>query len=93
MVKAVEGIGYMRVEEGFNLLIDIMLNHESDVVRIAAVDAYMWNHNDSASAAETLYGALPPELHKYVQRPRFHRGMNVDEFNRQLASWIEKWGE
>jgi Zn-finger nucleic acid-binding protein len=93
MMKAVHGIGYLGTEEAYEVLIDLMCNHESNSVQITAIDTYMWNHNDSELAAERLYNTLTPEFHKHIRKPRFHRNMNVNEFNQQLTSWIEKWGE
>jgi len=93
MMKAIEGIGYLRDDEAYKALLEIMVNHESQKVRIAAIDSYMWNQNDSITAAQILHDTLPPTYQKYVERPRFHRLMNRDEFNRKLTAWMKKWGE
>ncbi|MEW6738034.1 MAG: hypothetical protein AB1489_42550 [Acidobacteriota bacterium] len=90
--KAVQGIAYLRTDTSLNYTISIMLNHESTVVRIAAIDAYMWNHNDNKETASKLYQLLPTNMHRYVERPRFHRNMNVDDFNAKLRAWQQKWG-
>jgi len=66
--------------------------HPSRAVRIAAIDAYMWNHGDTAEAAAHIYSALPESDHKYVTRPRFYRGMNREVFPTRLREWREKWG-
>jgi hypothetical protein len=91
--KAVHGLAYMRNEEGFKETLTVMCNHKALPVRIAAINAYMWNHNDNDQAAKQLYDSLPTDLHKYVGRPRFHRDMNPRDFNRKHADWIRKWGE
>ena len=92
MVKALHGLGYMRKPEADKILIDVMLRHESRGLRIAAIDSYMWNHDDSNEADQLLYQTLPGDLHKFVERPRFHRDMDRTRFNEQLAAWRQKWG-
>lgn len=93
MTKAVYGITYLRDEEGFKETIMVMLEHESTAVRIAAIDAYMWNLRDGRQAAATLYKLLPEAFHKYVERPRFYKGMDYHEFNNRLEAWLNTWGE
>jgi hypothetical protein len=90
-VKAVHGLAYLRTDESDQALIDIMRSHESYGIRIAAVDAYMWNHGDSAEAAQQLYIALPAALHRFIERPRFRRGMDREAFNARLENWQKRW--
>jgi hypothetical protein len=90
-VKAVHGLAYLRTPEAAKATIEIMQRHESMAVRVAAIDAHMWNHRDSAATARELYGLLPTELHKFVERPRFHRGIDRDQFNEQLKVWRKRW--
>jgi hypothetical protein len=91
LVKAIEGIGYLRNKDSDKALLDIMSEHESRAAQIAAIDTFMWNHNDKEKAKKQLYGILPLQLHKFVDRPRFHRTINKDEFNQKMANWINKW--
>ena len=94
---AVHGLAYLRAPDGtlldtsMNELIRILQTHPSRAIRIAAIDAYMWNHGDVPEAAQRLYAALPLELHPFVERPRFHRGMNLEVFNRRISVWRTKW--
>ena len=90
-VKAVHGLAYLRTDESDEAIIDIMRYHESIAIRITAIDSYMWNNGDSEVAAQQLYIALPINLHKFVQRPRFRRGMDRAEFNAQLNDWQAQW--
>ena len=53
----------------------------------------MWNHHDSSEAANTLYATLDPEFHKYVERPRFHRGASKEVFEARLTAWRKKWAQ
>jgi hypothetical protein len=91
-VKAVHGLAYLRTPDADKAVLEIMQRHESTAVRIAAIDSYMWNKGDSESAGQGLYRRLPEDLHKFVQRPRFHRGMDPDIFKAQLQAWQKRWG-
>lgn len=90
-VKAVHGLAYLRTTETDRVLIDIARRHDSAAIRLAAIDSYMWNHDDSHSAAQTLFDQVPSDLHKFVQRPRFHAGADRKQFNDRLRAWQEKW--
>jgi hypothetical protein len=92
IVKAVQGLGYLRTPESDKALLDVMQRHESRGVKIAAISSYMWNHDDTSEAAQALYQILPADLHKFVERPRFHRNMDRNRFNEQLKAWQQKWG-
>jgi hypothetical protein len=92
LIKAIDGLGYLRTPEADKALIEVMKQHESIAARNAAIDSYMWNHEDSEDAARVLYQVLPVEWHKFVQRPRFHRGMDAKRFNEQVEAWQRKWG-
>ena len=95
--KAVQGIAYLRDDAGDQLtepedeVLKVIETHPSSSVRIAAIDAFMWNHNDSPQAAERLYLMLPQELHKFVERPRFTKGMDRERFDDRLKIWRDKW--
>jgi len=90
-IKAVHGLAYLHTVEADAAVLDIMRRHESTAIRIAAIDAYMWNHGDTEETAQQLYIILPVELHMYVERPRFHRGMDRAAFNAQLRDWQNRW--
>ncbi|HEY9422835.1 MAG TPA: hypothetical protein VIW92_15590 [Thermoanaerobaculia bacterium] len=91
-VKAVQGLAYLATPQANAAVREVIKNHEALHVRVSAIDAYMWNHSDSPETAAELYRLLPADLHPYVERPRFHRGMNREEFTLRLRAWQEKWG-
>lgn len=91
-VKAVQGLAYLKTPQADAAVREVIANHETLHVRVSAIDAYMWNHGDRPETAAELYRLLPEELHSYVERPRFHRGQNREEFTRRLLAWQEKWG-
>lgn len=91
-VKAVQGLAYLKTRQADAAVREVIKNHEALSVRVSAIDAYMWNHGDRPEKAAELYRMLPEELHPYVERPRFHRGQDAEEFTRRLLAWQEKWG-
>ncbi len=91
-VKAVQGLAFLATPKADAAVREVIAKHESLHVRVSAIDAYMWNHGDRKETAAELYRLLPAELHPYVERPRFQRGMDREEFTRRLRAWQEKWG-
>jgi hypothetical protein len=91
-VKAVQGLAYLATPQADAAVREVIERHEALHVRVSAIDAYMWNHGDSPETAAELYRLLPADLHPYVERPRFHRGMDREEFTRRLRAWQAKWG-
>ena len=90
-VKAVEGLAFLATPQADAAVREVIAKHEALHVRVSAIDAYMWNHGDRPETAAELYRLLPAELHPYVERPRFQRGQNAEEFTRRLRAWQEKW--
>jgi hypothetical protein len=91
-VKAVQGLAYLATPQADAAVREVIESHEALHVRVSAIDAYMWNHGDSPKTAAELYRLLPADLHSYVERPRFHSGMEREEFTRRLRAWQQKWG-
>jgi len=89
--KAVQGLAYLATPAADRAVLEVISNHEALHVRVSAIDAYMWNRGDSRMAADQLYQLLPKELHPYVERPRFHRDMDPEEFRQRLEAWRERW--
>lgn len=91
-VKAVQGLAYLATPQADAAVREVIERHEALHVRVSAIDAYMWNHGDSPETAAELYRLLPAELHPYVERPRFHGGMDRQDFDRRLRAWQKRWG-
>jgi hypothetical protein len=91
-VKAVQGLAFLATPQADAAVREVIAKHEALHVRVSAIDAYMWNHGDRPETAAELYRLLPAELHPYVERPRFHRGQDAEEFTRRLRAWQAKWG-
>lgn len=91
-VKAVQGLAYLATPQADAAVREVIEKHQALHVRVSAIDAYMWNHGDSPATAAELYRLLPADLHQYVERPRFQRGMDREDFTRRLRAWQAKWG-
>lgn len=61
-------------------LISIMKDHPEHMIRVQAIDAYLWNRNDSKEAKDKLARILPKSMHTYIGRPRIHAGKNKEQF-------------
>jgi hypothetical protein len=83
--KAVEGMAYLRSDEGDKAVLRVIDSHPSSVVRAAAIDSYLWNHGDTKQALDEMCSRVRVEDRKYVGLARFSRKMKADIFNRQLA--------
>jgi hypothetical protein len=83
-IKAVHGIGYLRTKEAFEELKKIMRGHESKILRVSAIDTYLWNRGDSPEAMAELTDLLPKKFHPYIGVVRFHKGVSAQEFSRKL---------
>lgn len=89
--KAVQGLAFVASSETDQAVREVMLKHPARHVRVTAIDAYLWNHGDQPEVAKELYELLPAELHPFVERPRFHAGVDPKEFAALLAAWQQKW--
>jgi hypothetical protein len=91
--SAVRGITYLRTKEALEETISVILKHPERHVQIEAIEAYMWNLNDSKTAAATLERIVPPSLIKFITRPRYTHGMNPKKFDEQVLAWRANWAQ
>lgn len=91
-VQAVRGLAFLRSDETDREVTQAMLKHESKSVRVAAIDAYLWNHAEDPQARERLRKVLPPDLQPFVDAVRMESGMDPQAFNEALAAWQKQWG-
>ena len=69
--KAIEGVAYFRTEAALLEARKTAASHESLIVRLAALDAFLWNRGDTGEAGEVLLRELPPNMHAHIGRKRF----------------------
>ena len=85
--KAVQSLAYLRSETADSLVLNVVSTHPSRLVRIAAIDAFVWNHPADPASLKRLLEKVKPGEEAYVGMQHFHRAINVDEFNQGLRQW------
>jgi hypothetical protein len=85
--KAVDGLAYEHTDTGDREVLQAAGSHPSRIVRAEAINAYLWNHHDSAAARVTLLKVVRTDERTFLNRPRLEPGVSRDEFNRKLAAY------
>jgi hypothetical protein len=85
--RAVEMLAWLRTPEAFEAVLGFARYHESRVVRLAALDAYTYNHEDSPDAIERARAAARRDEAKLVGLPRFTRESNPAQFAERVAAF------
>jgi hypothetical protein len=91
--RAAEMLSFIGTREADDATLEIAGKHSGAEVRIAAIDAYLFNHSDSAEAKEELITRVRPEERKLVGLPRFKQGMNRAEFDRRVVDFYRLYPE
>ncbi|CAN7597441.1 hypothetical protein LJR289_004337 [Pseudoduganella sp. LjRoot289] len=91
--RAVEMLAFLRTSEAFEAVLGFARYHESRVVRIAALDAYIYNHEDSPDAIERARATARRNEAKFVGLPRFTRDSNPAQFAEKMAAFYEQHPE
>ena len=86
--RAVYGLAHIRDKTGGNVneidnyLIEFINSGNALSLRLEAVDAFAWNHPDSAQVF--LKSKIPADLHPFVGRPHFYAGKNAKQFEEAI---------
>jgi len=87
--KAIDGLAYRRSDTGDKLVFEAIAKHSSRIVRAEAIAAYLWNHDGSEKAKETL----KPYAHKdeliFLDRVTRVEGEQKESFNRKLEAYLK----
>lgn len=89
--KAVEGLAYIGTELSHGKTLSVAAKHTSVSVRGAAIDAYLYNNNDSSNARSKLASVVRPEDKILIDRVRKTKTMKVEDFNSQLADFYKQY--
>lgn len=89
--RAVEMLAFLGTPRALQETLKIAADHPSLSVRIAAIDAYLFNHGDSSESIERIQEGIHDCDRKYVGLPRRTRDMNVDEFDAQVLAFYERY--
>ena len=91
--RAVEMLAWLRTPEALEAVLGFARYHESRVVRLAALDAYTYNHEDSPDAIERARAAARRDEAKLVGLPRFTRDSDPAQFAERMAAFYEQHPE
>lgn len=91
--RAVEMLAWLRTAEAFEAVLGFARYHESRVVRLAAIDAYTYNHEDSPDALERVREVARRDEAKLVGLPRFTRDSDPAQFAERMAAFYEQHPE
>lgn len=88
--KAVEAAAYLKTETSDSLVLRVVKEHGSKAVRSSAIDAYLYNHDDTEEAKNALKNIVRQEDEILLDRVRFTRNSTKAEFDKGLNSFYEK---
>jgi hypothetical protein len=91
--RAVEMLAYLRTAEALQAVLTFASNHDSRAVRLAALDAYTYNHEDSPDAIDRARAAARPDETKLVGLPRLTRDSDPTRFAARIAAFYEQYPE
>jgi hypothetical protein len=86
--KAIDGLAYLHNATGDAEVLRAVAAHPSRIVRAEAVNAYLWNHQDSAEARATLAGVVRKGEEIFLDRVRHEPGQGKERFNRSLEAYL-----
>lgn len=92
-VQAANAIPYARTQPALQAALEIAARHPSKAVRIEAASSYLWNRGNSEEARRTLGQVLRRDELVVLDRPIREAGMTGQDFNRQLARYLERHPE
>lgn len=87
--KAVDGLAYLRTEAGDEAVLQIIAEHPARIVRAEAINAFLWNHDDSADARQLLIEFVREEEAVLIDRVRRGSGKDAESFNAELSAFLE----
>jgi hypothetical protein len=91
--RAVEMLAFMKTGEALAAVLQIAASHTSRTVRLAALDAFVFNHGDSAEAIEKARAVARPEEAKMVGLPRRTRDFDPREFDGKVRAFYQRYPE
>jgi hypothetical protein len=87
--KAIDGLAYLRNETADRFVLEAVAEHPSRIVRAEAIAAYLWNHEYSASARESLKSVVRKDEVIFLDRLVKQAGEPRESFNRKLAEYLK----
>jgi len=90
--RAAEMLANIATAEAFAAIREIVSGHPEREVRIAAIDAYLFQHQDSEEAKAEL-ARLSPKDAKMIGLPRRTRDMDVQAFDAKVKEFYRRYPE
>jgi hypothetical protein len=87
--KAVDGLAYLHEAEADREVLWAVGRHPARIVRAEAIEAFLWNHEESREARETLLKNVRPEERIFVDRVRRDPAEKAEIFNRKLDVFLK----
>lgn len=87
--KAIDGLAYQHSASGDKEVLRVIAEHPSRIVRAEAIDAYLWNHGDSATARAAASRYVRKDEIIFLDRLRREEGESAETFNRKLQAYLE----
>jgi hypothetical protein len=87
--KAADGLAYLRSQSGDSAVMELIARHPSKIVRAEAINAWLWNHGDSAEARRQLYEVVQQGERILLDRVRRVTGEGAESFNAKLAVFLK----
>ena len=87
--KAVDGLAYLRSAKADEEVLWAISKHPSRIVRAEAIEAYLWNHGDSAEARRVLQKYVRKDEVIFLDRLRREPDESGEVFNRKLDVFLK----
>jgi hypothetical protein len=87
--KAIDGIAYQHSASGDKEVLRVIAEHPSRIVRAEAIEAYLWNHGDTAEARAAAASYVRKGEEIFLYRVRREEGEGAETFNRKLQAYLE----
>ena len=91
--RAVEMLAYLGTSDAVEQTLSVAADHPTASVRVAAIDAHLFNHDDSAEEMDRLRGQLRSSEAHLVGLPRFTREANPEAFDRAITEFYAQHPE
>jgi hypothetical protein len=89
--RAVEMLAYLGTSRALEATLQAASAHSSLPVRLAAIDGYLFNHQDSPEAVEHVRASIRQDEAKFVGLPRRDKDSDPDEFQARVADFYKRY--
>jgi hypothetical protein len=91
--RAVEMLTYLQTPEALKAVLTLASEHSSRAVRLAALNAFTFNHDDNPEAIERARAAARPDEAKFVGLARRSRDFDPVEFDAKVLAFYKRYPE